>query len=77
MSLGYVLEDAVRDASEVPQQQVSKVCHGEGVAPVVVGRVSVTLLHHQHKPAIANVSQATGIETGLNVVVKDQCSSSW
>jgi hypothetical protein len=31
-------------------EDVAEVGHGEGVVPVVVGRVSVAALHHQNKP---------------------------
>ena len=39
-----------RETVAVHEERVTEVSHGEGVRPVVVGRVTVSLLDHQDKP---------------------------
>ena len=43
-------EDAPLHQPQVLEQQEGKVCDGEGVQPVVVGRVPVPFTHHEGKP---------------------------
>ena len=38
-------------------EQIAEVCDGEGVHPVVVGRVPVAFLHHQTEPDIKATAQ--------------------
>ena len=45
-----VADHAPAQQVQTVNQQESKVRHGEGVRPVVVGRVPVAPAHHQHEP---------------------------
>lgn len=52
------------ETATVLEESVAEVSHGECVGPVVVRRVTVTLLHHQYKPVGGGGGGAESIYSG-------------
>ena len=38
------------ETTTVLKKSVAEVSHGEGMGPVVIGRIPITFLHHQYEP---------------------------